>query len=164
MNLSLVVSVAFARIVQMPMGPIPSELQLGMRLAEKNRNPDSVFLGARQVTGKWFDGSKRQIIEEVIWLSPDFLSRWLGYLSVKEGWNETEIETRWIKLKATFGWPFSSQMHSCCAAAFFPSLEIDQERWCFLHGSLRNVSLLCNATSRAPLGTRHRFSSRNGLP
>ncbi len=52
------------------------------------------------MTGKWFDGSKRQIVEEVIWLSPDFLSRWLGYLSVKEDWNETEIETRWIKLKA----------------------------------------------------------------
>ena len=100
MNLCLVVSVAFARIVKMPMGPIPSELQIGKRIAQRNLGPDSVFLGARQITGRWFDGSKRQVIEEVIWLSPDFLSRWLGYLSIKEDWDEFEIETRWIKLKA----------------------------------------------------------------
>lgn len=71
-----------------------------MRLATEKRAPESVFLGARQTVGLWFDGSKRKVVEDVTWLSPDFLSRWLGFLSVREGWLDPEIQTRWMKLRA----------------------------------------------------------------
>ena len=75
--------------------PIRGEMLLGERLERKRKGVDRVERGDRAVLAKWFDGRKRQDADEVIWLSPGYISRWLGWMRAREGWTDDEVRRRW---------------------------------------------------------------------
>jgi hypothetical protein len=58
-----------------PLGP---DLAKGASVAKKN-GIDRCSADARIVLGTWYDGLKRQAVEELVFLTPGHLSRWLGY-------------------------------------------------------------------------------------
>jgi hypothetical protein len=58
--------------------PLGSEMSKGAQLAKKS-GVDRCVGDARVVIGTWYDGIRRQPVEELVFLTPGHLSRWLGY-------------------------------------------------------------------------------------
>lgn len=50
--------------------------------------------------GYWSDGGRKLEVEYGIEISPALVSRWLGYLSVRELWDDQELELRWDSIRA----------------------------------------------------------------
>ncbi len=86
-----------------PERPIGVELERGVQAYVRGKGLERLYLEDRQVVGTWFDGSKKRDVDQVLWISPSLLSRWLGYLAAKEKWAEGELPARWAKLRASLG-------------------------------------------------------------
>ena len=48
--------------------------------------------------GWWSNGHKLVPVEHVLWVSPQLISRWLGFLERREYWDEGELQTRWKQI------------------------------------------------------------------
>jgi len=81
-----------------PPKPISAELERGEKVYYRKRGVERVFQEDRATIGWWFDGSKKKDVDDVIWLSPSLISRWLGYLNAKEKWSQDELQRRWEAL------------------------------------------------------------------
>lgn len=82
-----------------PPEPLEHEVARGIEVYRKAKGIDRVLMEDRQIVGWWFDGRVKKGIEDVIRISPEMLSRWLGYLGAREKWPPSEIQTRWEKLR-----------------------------------------------------------------
>ncbi len=92
--LLLLVHAAF-RPVLFGDAPIQRELLLGESIERKRRGIERTLLADRSPIGEWFNGKEREQVEEAIWLSPELISRWLGWQQSREGWSPTEVQKRW---------------------------------------------------------------------
>ena len=100
MSITGLIASALLKPTTLPVDPDPSMFAIGRKLALRKR-PIEDCLGRDDVTvGKWFDGKKPHAIEHVIWLSPDLLARWFGYLKTVESWQEGDCERRWLVLRS----------------------------------------------------------------
>lgn len=97
----LCVATAFLamRPIAFPSTPLPYEVRVGAAICRAGKGIDRVALDDRQVIGLWFDGRIRQDVEEVVWLSPAYVSRYLGYLQEKERWFDGDIQRRWTAIR-----------------------------------------------------------------
>jgi hypothetical protein len=64
----------------MPFGakPLSGEIVVGTAAAKRS-GQDRCVGDARVVLGTWFDGLRKQSVEELVFLTPGHLSRWIGY-------------------------------------------------------------------------------------
>lgn len=62
-----------------------------------------VFQEDRVVLGTWSEGWRKLDVEWAILLSPQLISRWLGFLSVREAWPEGELVRRWEWVRQEIG-------------------------------------------------------------
>lgn len=98
------------QIGSFPSDPIKTEFDRGFALARKQRgfelrdllktpNPrrsiQSVFKDDRKYVGWWSNGYEQVPVEEVVWLSPALMSRWIGFLAAQEYLSDEEITRRW---------------------------------------------------------------------
>jgi hypothetical protein len=75
--------------------PIPAEMARGAQAYYRRQGIERVLREDRVVIGTWFDGRIKRDVQDVIWLSPSLVSRWLGYLNAKEKWSSEELLGRW---------------------------------------------------------------------
>lgn len=78
-----------------PADPIEAERIRGRDAYRKSRNVIRTFDRYRQSVGRWASGPVQRTVEDVLWLSPEWASRWLGYHEAKEKWPAGEVERRW---------------------------------------------------------------------
>jgi hypothetical protein len=83
------------RPLEFPTEPISSELLRGEKIYYQHKGIERTLLEDRVAVGKWFDGKVKRDTDQVIWLSPSMVSRWLGYLNAKEKWSGSELLERW---------------------------------------------------------------------
>lgn len=97
----LCVAAAFLamRPIAFPATPLPYEVRVGAAVCRAGKGLDRVALDDRQVIGLWFDGRIRRDVEDVVWVSPAYVSRCLGYLQEKERWFDGEVQRRWTALR-----------------------------------------------------------------
>ena len=81
--------------------PIVAQLKEGKRIFEQGKGIDRTEQDARIVVGKWFDGEHIQPVEEVIFVTPGLLSRWLGYQQYA-GTPYDEIKSSWKQCSSQF--------------------------------------------------------------
>lgn len=83
--------------------PVATEVSLGKQLAKREAKLDSLLQNDRVYIGYRSDGVRQRGSEEIIWLSPSLVSRWLGYMQEREGWTDAEFDARWKCSSAAFG-------------------------------------------------------------
>ncbi len=81
--------------------PIESELKLGKQLFAKGKGIDRTEKDSRIVIGQWFDGERNQNVEEVVFVTPGLLSRWLGY-QLAAGTSQEVVNATWEKCAGQF--------------------------------------------------------------
>lgn len=75
--------------------PIAVQFEQGRKLCKKGANLETT-LGTDGITiGFRSDGFTQRAAERAIWLSPNFVSRWMGFLAEREGWTPEEIQKHW---------------------------------------------------------------------
>jgi len=89
---------AVTKPLAFPPEPIQSELTRGAGIYYDQKGVERVFQEDRAAIGRWYDGNVKRDTDEVIWLSPSLISRWLGYLNAREKWSIEELHARWHKL------------------------------------------------------------------
>lgn len=94
------ISMAFARPILFPPQPLERELARGVSLYATGKSVRHLFMEDRQSVGTWSDGLRKRDVEEVIWLSPALMSRWVGYLDALEKWPVGERQRRWEGIRA----------------------------------------------------------------
>lgn len=87
------------RPVAFPEAPIQAEVRRGIEVYRKGKGLDRVLQEDRKVVGWRKSELRRFETEQVVWVSPSLVSRWLGYLWAKEKWPEQELQTRWSTLR-----------------------------------------------------------------
>ncbi len=94
--------IALALLVQVALrptafgdAPIQRELLIGEKLERSKKGIERTFMADRQPIGFWFSGKWREDVEEAIWISPELVSRWLGWQQSREGWGDAEVVRRW---------------------------------------------------------------------
>ncbi len=98
MMLALLVATVAIKPLAFPAEPIRDELARGEAIYYSHKGVDRVFLEDRAKVGKWFDGQIKRDTDEVIWLSPSLVSRWLGFLNAQEKWSLAELQRRWTRM------------------------------------------------------------------
>lgn len=54
------------------------------------------ILGQESKTiGTWTNGSSKQSVEHATWISPELVSRWLGFNEAREFWDQDVLPTKW---------------------------------------------------------------------
>lgn len=99
MILSLVVLLASSPF-SFPAEPISAELSRGEKVYYEKKGFERTYMEDRAVVGRWFDGKIKRDTDQIIWLSPRLVSRWLGYLNAKEKWAKAELNRRWSEMAA----------------------------------------------------------------
>ena len=79
--------------------PIKAELIRGERIYRAGKGIDRTLMEDRIGLGTWFDGTSKREFNQAILVTPEMLSRWLGYLNAKERWSLEELSRRWIASK-----------------------------------------------------------------
>ncbi|MBC8065650.1 MAG: hypothetical protein H7Y17_12540 [Chlorobia bacterium] len=97
MILSLAIVLASSPF-QFPAEPIPAEMARGEKVYYQRKGIERTLMEDRAVVGKWFDGKTKRDTDQIIWLSPRMVSRWLGYLNAKEKWGKSELNRRWTEM------------------------------------------------------------------
>jgi hypothetical protein len=103
MTLLLLAVVATMKPIDFPAQPIATELLRGEKVYYQRRGLERVLAEDRVVIGTWFDGRIKRDVEDVTWVSPSLVSRWLGYLNAQEKWPYAELIGRWQALRARLG-------------------------------------------------------------
>jgi hypothetical protein len=62
-----------------------------------------VYRDDRRVLGTWSEGIRKLDVEWAIRLSPELMSRWLGFMSEREAWGDGELDRRWNSVKQQIG-------------------------------------------------------------
>ncbi len=91
------------RPVDFPPAPILAELARGAAICRAGKGIDRVAEEDRRAIGYWFDGRVRKDVEDALWVSPAFCSRWLGYRAASEDWTQPELQARWDDLRVRLG-------------------------------------------------------------
>jgi hypothetical protein len=78
-----------------PPEPVETDLKIGQSIAKQAGSLEDLYEKECIAMSTWFSGHDYRKIDTILWLSPELLSRWLGYLSCKEDLDETEISKRW---------------------------------------------------------------------
>lgn len=102
---------SFLALALLPAEPLPEAFAQGEALGREGVKASALsrVLGASdrparadeaagpwmKTIGWWFNGRDQSPIEKAVWVSPSFLSRWLGWRSVREGWGPSEVMERW---------------------------------------------------------------------
>lgn len=81
--------------------PIASEFNEGKHIFKLRKGIDRTEKDARIVVGKWFDGEHLQPVEEIVFVTPGLLSRWLGYQQ-SSGTTDEGVVSSWKKCTAQF--------------------------------------------------------------
>lgn len=102
MLLSIAAAFAVLRPIAFPPSPIPYEVRRGAALYMAGKGIDRTSEEDRAILGVWFDGRIKRDVEEALWISPSFVSRWLGYLEAREKWFPGEIQLRWNAVRPLF--------------------------------------------------------------
>lgn len=97
--LPLAAAFCVLRPVAFPPTPLVNEVRRGAAVYVAGKGIDRVLLEDRSVIGTWFDGRIHRDVEDVLWISPSFVSRWLGYLEAQEKWPQGVLEARWQALR-----------------------------------------------------------------
>lgn len=84
---------------EFPPDSIPFQVNRGVRAYVQGKGLDRLYAEDSVAIGSWSPGIGRIDIEEAIWLSPNLVSRWLGYLEAKEKWPVGEREARWDAIR-----------------------------------------------------------------
>lgn len=130
---SILLMAALAGRPQFPVEPIREHLVQGRLLGRSKpkissrdlfHSPaprtsfDSIWKSDMQNIGWWSNGYSKQPVEQVIWLSPELMSRWLGFLQAREYWSDDELLERWgaVRERLTGSYTFIVQL------AAFPKL------------------------------------------
>jgi hypothetical protein len=100
MILSLSLLLATSQVFRFPTEPISEELARGEQICYKGKGIERTLMEDRVAVGKWFDGAQKRETDQIIWLSPKMISRWLGYLNAKEKWSKEELNRRWSLMSA----------------------------------------------------------------
>lgn len=114
---SIFFAVALSGRPQFPAEPIPEHLEHGRTLGRSKPKTSSrdlfsspaprtsfetIWKSDRQAIGWWSNGYSQQPVEHAIWLSPELMSRWLGFLQAREYWSDDELSERWEALRERF--------------------------------------------------------------
>ena len=101
-----------------PAEPIQAQVLVGAKLGRAAHRPSvsdvfrspeprpafgKVWGSDRQAIGWWSNGYQKISVEHVTWLSPDLISRWLGFLQAREYWPEGELQERWNRIAEGIG-------------------------------------------------------------
>lgn len=96
-----------------PSEPVAKQVEAGAALAKRSpgasindlrTSPETraafsnIWGKDRKAVGFWSNGHEKVPVEHVIWISPDLISRWLGYLDQREYWEEGELQSRWASI------------------------------------------------------------------
>lgn len=103
--------------------PVAAAVAEGSELFRRKKDPSSIWKSDRVGVGTWFNGRKKQTIEEIYWISPLAVSRRLGYLKAQEGWSEARLQQRWEEARAYFGKRLTFVSRLCS----FPKNEIFED-------------------------------------
>jgi hypothetical protein len=87
--------------VGFPPRPMEFHMAKGQSAYVAGKGIDRLWQDDRQAIGFWFDGMRKQDVEEAIWLSPALLSRWVGYRAAQEKWTPEQSQQRWDALRQT---------------------------------------------------------------
>lgn len=105
-------------VAAFPEAPLADQVALGRKIANaeprfslndlvRPQIPRATFgkvWGAdRQAIGWWSNGYVKLPAEDAVWVSPALVSRWLGFLSAREYWEEGELESRWKTISQAIG-------------------------------------------------------------
>ena len=105
-------------VVAFPEAPLADQVAIGRALATKEprlkfddlfRSPeprssiDRIWGSDRVTVGLWSNGYVKVPTEHVVWVSPALVSRWLGFLSAREYWEEGELASRWAAVSREVG-------------------------------------------------------------
>lgn len=77
--------------------PITSEVEKGAQLRKKTQSISRNDSDSVVTIGKWFNGSKHVVTEELVLLTPGLLSRDAGYVAPKD-----DVQSAWDKATAQF--------------------------------------------------------------
>lgn len=75
--------------------PLYDQALKGSALAEKEHTMEVLYGEDRATVGWWNDGTMAQPMEWALWISPNFVSRWLGYLDRRELWTSDQMRDRY---------------------------------------------------------------------
>ena len=114
----MIAALTLCALVAFPGAPLADQVALGREIArteprlkladlfgasEPRASFDRVWGEEKRTVGWWSNGSWKQPVEHVVWLSPALLSRWLGFLEAREYWELGELAARWAAIAAEFG-------------------------------------------------------------
>lgn len=85
--------------VRFPAQPIEREFRRGVAMARRTSSVETMLAEDHWRTGYRFNGQRRQASEWVALLSPDAVSRWLGFVAEREALDRDEIARRWGELR-----------------------------------------------------------------
>lgn len=96
---SVVLSITTSQILlAFPPTPVYEAAVAGEKLGVGKAKWEKLQMEDSQGIGFWFDGKWGREIENALWLSPNFVSRWLGYWARKELWMPGELDKRYQEL------------------------------------------------------------------
>ncbi|MBS1718446.1 MAG: hypothetical protein JSS72_12020 [Armatimonadetes bacterium] len=76
--------------------PSPAELCRGQQICARGKGPERTLEESRMALASSFDGAAMRDTEEIVWLNPASVSRWLGGMQQSEGWSQDELTRRWL--------------------------------------------------------------------
>lgn len=88
------VALLLAAVFDFDKAPIAKDVELGKKVFAQHQGIDRTQKDARAVIGQWFDGDRTRVVEEVDFLTPGLLSRWLGYQTAT-GVPKSQIDSAW---------------------------------------------------------------------
>jgi len=91
----LVAALLFPQPIEFGAYPIWEQTQKGAKWCRDGKSLESLYDNDRTVIGWWNDGAMAKPEEWTLWISPSFVSRWLGYLDRRELWTGEELGRRY---------------------------------------------------------------------
>ncbi len=95
----MIVALAAALLFPAPINfgayPLYDEAQKGSKLAADDHTMEVLYGNDRTTIGWWNDGTMARPMEWALWISPSFISRWLGYLDRRELWMGNSQKNRY---------------------------------------------------------------------
>lgn len=82
-----------------PLVPVHRPMLEGYALGVKARSPQEVLQPTTVRFGRRWAGFKYEDVEWALWLSPEAVSRWLGFLEARELFGQDEMLRRWRLLR-----------------------------------------------------------------
>ena len=101
----LTVLAAWMWFKPLTLGPKPNaeSMIVGSTIARQGKGLDRLLMEDRQVIGRWARAYMPHDAEDVLWISPDLISRWLGYLKESEGLTDRQVQNRWNVMEGSAG-------------------------------------------------------------